>query len=114
MNFDWYQERTKDESSTIGGWATALGYDFGTPGTVFLGCAFGGMVFRDCFLWWGGGAWMSHQPSGAGPQHWGMTLASQVMTNAVGYALGGGVPEGGWATALGYDFGIPGCFRGVL
>jgi hypothetical protein len=32
MNFDWYQERTKDESSTIGGWATALGYDFGTPG----------------------------------------------------------------------------------
>lgn len=32
MNFDLYQERTKDESATIGGWATALGYDFGLPG----------------------------------------------------------------------------------
>jgi hypothetical protein len=32
MNFDWYQERTKDESSTIGGWATALAYDFDLPG----------------------------------------------------------------------------------
>lgn len=32
MNFDWYQERTKDESATIGGFATALGYDFGLPG----------------------------------------------------------------------------------
>jgi hypothetical protein len=32
MNFDWYQERTKDESSTIGGWATALAYDFDMPG----------------------------------------------------------------------------------
>jgi hypothetical protein len=37
MNFDWYQERTKDDSSTIGGWATALGYDFGLPGTLH-GC----------------------------------------------------------------------------
>lgn len=36
MNFDWYQERTKDESSTIGGWATALGYDFGLPGMRLL------------------------------------------------------------------------------
>ncbi len=34
MNLDWYQERTKDESSTIGGWATALGYDFGLPGEL--------------------------------------------------------------------------------
>jgi hypothetical protein len=32
MNFDWYQERTKDEASTIGGWATALAYDFDMPG----------------------------------------------------------------------------------
>lgn len=32
MNFDWYQERTKDESSTIGGWATSLAYDFDLPG----------------------------------------------------------------------------------
>lgn len=32
MNFDWYQERTKDESSTIGGWATSMAYDFDLPG----------------------------------------------------------------------------------
>eukprot|EP00775_Hariotina_reticulata_P001040 gene1040-1378_t len=32
MNFDWYQERTKDESATIGGWATTMAYDFDLPG----------------------------------------------------------------------------------
>jgi hypothetical protein len=32
MNFDWYQERTKDESATIGGWATSMAYDFDLPG----------------------------------------------------------------------------------
>jgi hypothetical protein len=32
MHLDWYQERTKDEATSVGGWAAAAAYDFDLPG----------------------------------------------------------------------------------
>eukprot|EP00879_Flechtneria_rotunda_P013128 GHRR01013711.1.p1 GENE.GHRR01013711.1~~GHRR01013711.1.p1 ORF type:complete len:212 (+),score=72.86 GHRR01013711.1:172-807(+) len=50
MNFDWYQERTKDESSTIGGWAMSMAYDFdllgGYPAGVEVDWVSGGDVMH--------------------------------------------------------------------